>query len=86
MGVQRSSDSSFMINEIGDFSSVECDLESTRRVLQATMLKQLEISKARENLQQSKLHELRTIHTLLGFHVRIYNTVNRPTNKGQDNK
>ncbi|GAB2296810.1 hypothetical protein Dimus_030912, partial [Dionaea muscipula] len=48
-------DSSLMINEIGDFSSVECDLESTRRVLQATMLKQLEISEAIENLQQSKL-------------------------------
>ncbi|GAB2279782.1 hypothetical protein Dimus_014421 [Dionaea muscipula] len=39
--------------------SVECDLESTRRVLQATMVKQLEISEAIENLQQSKLHKRR---------------------------
>ncbi|GAB4849830.1 Phosphatidylinositol/phosphatidylcholine transfer protein sfh13 [Ancistrocladus abbreviatus] len=39
--------------------SVECDLQKTKRVLHATMMKQVEISELLESLQQSKFHRRR---------------------------
>jgi len=39
--------------------SVEIDLDKTKRVLHATVVKQLEIAQLLENLQQSKCHQRR---------------------------
>ncbi|KAF7141949.1 hypothetical protein RHSIM_Rhsim06G0234800 [Rhododendron simsii] len=48
---------------------VEIDLDKTKRVLHATVVKQLEIAQLLENLQQSKCHSLRGL--ILDEHVKL---------------
>ncbi|KAL3821172.1 hypothetical protein ACJIZ3_007077 [Penstemon smallii] len=48
-----------LLQSLDRIKSVESDLEKTKRVLHATVLKQLEISKSLEDIRESKFHRRR---------------------------
>ncbi|KAI4388553.1 hypothetical protein MLD38_000872 [Melastoma candidum] len=46
-----------LLQSFDRIKAVECDLEKTKTVLQATVVKQLEIAKVIDNMEESKCHE-----------------------------